>query len=68
MIRLRYSDVISHHIREPPGAPLSARIGHGDLLVHEIQVVQMGIFRTNSCSRQGLYFSFIFMNLSIGWR
>jgi hypothetical protein len=44
MIHLNYGCVLSHQIREPTDAPLSESRGHGDLLVHEIQVLQDGIF------------------------
>lgn len=44
IIRLSYGGVVSHHVREPSDAALLTLRGHGDLLVHEIQLVQEGIF------------------------
>jgi len=44
MIRLNYGCVLSHKIREPADASLLESKGHGDLLVHEMQVLQDGIF------------------------
>jgi hypothetical protein len=63
IIHLRYKSVLSHEIRKRERADSLERWGHSDLLVHEIQMIDDGVFSHELVFATGYNYIVIFREL-----